>query len=230
MFYRNVKALAALVGTIGLIFSTQNASAQADSLYNQLLTSHSYGAEREAHEVFLGFADDPATNVTSITFSFGYDMDAGEVDFYEPESWLADGGSTQVTESYDAVAKVVTIKIDRVTGGPKTGHGLIGHMVMDGVGITDNFDIRQRRFSVELDGVTRRVADVEVFPQPAHDQVYLRPEGDLQHLVVRDLQGREQLRMETPGTELSVAGWAPGVYFLTGETTAGPFQERLIVQ
>ncbi len=213
-----------------ILFAYQLAQAQTPAPYSEPLSAHSYGSDKEAHTISLGTVTEPANNISSVSFSFNYNMDLGAVEFHEPTSWLAEGGSTSVTIDYISAEQLVTVTIERVTGGSKTGWGEIGHLTVDVVGITENVDIRRLPFATVASSTTTRTIPVSVFPQPARDHVYLRPEAPIQSLQLLDMQGKKVLETAGGIEELDLPQLEAGMYFLHGETEAGPFRERLVIQ
>lgn len=75
--------------------------------------------------------------------------------------------------------------------------------------------------------------EIDVFPNPAHEQITLRlPAPPTGPVVLTDLQGRTVRRWplaQSSGT-VSLAGLAPGVYLLGIATTAGQSWQRLVVE
>ena len=77
-------------------------------------------------------------------------------------------------------------------------------------------------------------APVEVFPNPAHEQVQVRlPAPATGPATLADLQGRVVRRWPLPHpttAELRLAGLAPGLYLLGVPTAAGVVRQRLAVE
>ena len=205
-----VKRRSALMGIVLSVFFWGAGWAQAQSVSSEYVSNHSYGTDKEVYRVLLGSESSPATNVSKVSFSFVYDNDAGNTVVDEVNSWMAAAASTGVTIDYEASTERVTVTIDVESGGPVTGGGEICLLVLDGIGIVENVDLKQERY----------LANFQLEEMDRGSPVWT-------DLRVRDLQGRLLYQYQNLEQGFVMPALPSGGYLLDGNTTAG-YQFRRI--
>lgn len=91
-----------------------------------------------------------------------------------------------------------------------------------------NFPCSQFYNPIAIDEATLSSMGIELFPQPATDRIFLRtlkgtlPDGELQ--IISANGSYQSFRIQSAGTslELSLSGYAAGIYFLRYLTEEGP--------
>lgn len=83
-----------------------------------------------------------------------------------------------------------------------------------------------------FDVVSEIEADVELFPNPASDEVTVRVADEIQQIVVFNVNGQQMFRQNYEGfgqATLDVSTLAAGVYMITVQTEEEVLTERLII-
>jgi subtilisin family serine protease len=83
-----------------------------------------------------------------------------------------------------------------------------------------------------MDAEIMSEADVELFPNPASDEVTVHVADGIKRVIVFNIQGQEMLRRDYEGFDqatLDVSGLAAGVYLISVQTEEESITERLII-
>lgn len=71
---------------------------------------------------------------------------------------------------------------------------------------------------------------VVLYPNPVKELLHIRTDSYLEHLVIRDLSGKEMFSSHEPLTTIATANWQAGVYFITLMTEVETKTERFVIE
>lgn len=209
------------------LFCVQFSILSAQTPSYQFLAEHSYGSELKALQVDLT----TSSNVSSVSFSLNYDISNGSAWVDLGNSWLNQQGTASTAIEHDSTNQKIHITIARTSGGPISGSGEIGVVVLDRGGILDNMDIRGEA-PFRFVGMEVSDPEVSIFPNPTSERVWVEADAPILSAMLVDLQGRTVRLHSGSGEERlewQVRELPRGSYFLRLNTESGHLTKRLVL-